>query len=741
MSITDFNRIARQATTPDMVVGRDANLQPALREPLNPPGRWARFKAALSSVPVLGQLGSLQQARVQVDTYPIRLGHYEASNRQILAGFTRDLQAEYGSHVASMALRGADTGDGMPLSQRTVKTLLDGAQQAQKALQADNNARITARLHLGSALRPDEALGAQATLFITRLTAGHLPVHSERPLTSADIDPALTQALDTYESLLNTPDMTPDRLEGILLRANTKAAQGHQAVLGHARELVITDRLETQLNLKDPGSLLSSIARTVQAATPALNTTPPLDLAPVLKSIAKGIEKTVMSGFKGLPGQLGCGQDTASIAQALDAAVQNKIETALREHAQALTMIRQSTSLTSGQKDALLEIAATRRIDPMQVQKYEAGASAMAGAAAALHTYAQGGGDPNAVLAQLDRSMVHFERGVNAMKGHGATMWEHHSLDGGDTTIELLQEFARVAAHGMDAADAQKLLPALDHPEVGALYQVMRESSDMRMRGQLPIVLTALLETTAERAGLSPGNAADWTRDLLQEPPATGPDLASMRPSLAMIWARDEERTSANGAPLPHSPNAARVAPGFDPATVMAQHQQGLVDYVNSNAIDPMHGLPKMTLKDMGRATFSLGNERIGIPGEAQTQVLARFQAAFPPGQEAMARGVARCMNQNGIMEFVVHSHQAAYGDGTMPAFAKNAGGTQHEAWKQGDGTWLVRSTFTGQPLADDGTPFGSLAAHSVTYRVAPGTQPAGEAVITVERSQVAYAI
>ena len=97
MTISDFSKIARQTTATDMVVGQRDGQQGGqggieLRKPLNPPSAWTGFKAALSNVPLLGQLGSLRQARQEVDSYPVKLGEYQASNRQILAGFETVMQ-------------------------------------------------------------------------------------------------------------------------------------------------------------------------------------------------------------------------------------------------------------------------------------------------------------------------------------------------------------------------------------------------------------------------------------------------------------------------------------------------------------------------------------------------------------------------------------------------------------------------------------------------------------------------
>lgn len=773
MSIGDFNKIALQSATPQMVVGQDDNQRATLRQPLNPPSAWTKFKAALSNIPLLGRMESLQEARQAVASYPLQVAQYEISNRQILVGFVQDLRENYGDGVAHMAMRSVEIREGAPLSQRMVKTAIDSAEQAQKQQRAMNNMQITrfleSPLQGGARLRGEtdmtalflernlplrdqpswqQALDKSGAQFVSRLTEGlcrSLPEHARQPLANAQIAAAAAQALDVYQSLLATPDMTPARLEGILMRALQKP--DHRSMLNQARELAVTDRLESQLNRSNPDSLLSQTARAVQgsmqADIDALALPPPgLDLTAVLKSIRNGIQETVSFGMRGLAGELGCNDDPPSIARALDAVLAGKIETALREHIQALTLIQQSTTLTDGQKTALMAIADTRRIDPVQVQKYEAVAGAVSHAITALRDFAQGGGSPEAVLERLDGALQRYETDVVTMKAHGAAMWEHGSLDGGDMTIELMQQFSNVAAHAMGQGEARALHTRFASPQVGQLAQVMQQSMDMRTAGQLPIVLSTLLQAVAQRAGETPEDALSQVQALMSEPP-TGLDIGALPPNLALKLLAEPEKTDGRGVDRT-SPNARLIAPDFDPQALVDQHRQTIQNYVNDDRIES--GLPETTLKDMGRATFCVDNQRIGAPGDSGDEVRTRFDSAFATA--TMARGVARCMNQRGINMFVELNNKSAYGSENMLGNTMGVGGTMHEAWPQPDGSWLVRSSHTQRPAVLS-TPDGNLTAiqsdglavFSLTYRVAPGATPDDEAVITLEDSQVSYAI
>ena len=274
----------------------------------------------------------------------------------------------------------------------------------------------------------------------------------------------------------------------------------------------------------------------------------------------------------------------------LDAVLPGKIEAAIRGHVQALAMIQQSTKLTPSQKEELIAIAQTRRIDTVQVQKYEAVARTFNDATAALKAYAQGGGSPQAVFARLEATLSSFENEVGAMKEHGATMWEHGSLSGGDMTTVLMQQLADVAVRSLSPEDARALLPLLCGAEVGALVEVMQESSDMRMAGQLPIVLMTLLQAVATRAGETPQDAEALVKGTFKGSP-TGLDLDGMRPGLALTLLTDPEKTDDHGVAR-NSPNAGLIAPDFDQRAILAGHPGNQCMFAHRNLLPGLGPAP-----------------------------------------------------------------------------------------------------------------------------------------------------
>ncbi len=105
-----------------------------VREPINAPTGWTKFKAALSHVPLLGKIGSLRQARAEVESYPVRLQQFQVESRQIMTGFVQSLRAEYGEGVATTAMQDVDQTGTTPLTGRSVRTILANAEQAKKNL-------------------------------------------------------------------------------------------------------------------------------------------------------------------------------------------------------------------------------------------------------------------------------------------------------------------------------------------------------------------------------------------------------------------------------------------------------------------------------------------------------------------------------------------------------------------------------------------------------------------------------
>jgi hypothetical protein len=519
------------------VLGMGAKNKLEVREPLDPPSGWTRFKAALSNLPLLGGLGALKQARAEVEAYPVKLGEYQATNRQLLTGLMKDLRSEFGDEIAEMTLRNMGVEDGAPLSLRTVGTALEGAKRSQQQCKSQNNMLVTrfleSPLQGGARLRGEQdmndvflerglklgdapgwqgAIGPGAEKFITKYVQARcqeLPEHAKGRLTNEQIVAAANEAFALYEELSAVPGMTHERLGAILEQATEKSSVRELA--GKAREEAIMDKVDPMLNRRDPGSFLSTEAGKVARG----HGLPPLPDA-VLKSIGNNMGEMLRYGANQLSKELGCAPDTTSVIAALRPRLEENVHKALDEHCQALKMIEGSTTLNDAQKAKLREIAATRRMDPVQVAEYEKVAATMSEALKAAGELPGGAGK---LVEAMKGVLRQFEKSMTAMGEHGGTFWESGSLKGGDTTNILNGQFAEVAAAGLTPEQARELDKAMTGDAMKDFMRAVRSSGDMMVEVQLPMMLDGLLLAVGARAGGDPQLVDQRVRDVLGTDP------------------------------------------------------------------------------------------------------------------------------------------------------------------------------------------------------------------------------
>ena len=765
MTIDSLNqRLIQPGVNLDQVLGQGANGSIKLTEPLNPPSNWTKFKAALSNVPLLGQLGSLQQARAERDSYPVRLGQYQAGNRQILAGLASDMRAKYGDHIANMAMRDLNHADGAPLTGRAVSALLQGADKAQASYRSWNNQLVTRFLEngltgggrgrgetdmIGICLERGMKLDGQntwqgmvspnAARFLEHQVREHckaLPEYAQGHLGNEQIAQAAEKALDVYDELLSAPGMTPAKLDEYLAGVpGSKFKEGGQAVANAVREQIIMGSIEGPMNRRDPESMLCSVAREVTGRLGR----PDLPDA-VLKSISGNMVEGLRYRATGLHKELGCGSDAQSIVQALRPRLEEQVRRAVEEHCEALRLIDASPTLSDDAKAGLREIANTRRIDPVQVQAYQDVAQAMGGVGDGLRQ-----SNPGACVESLKQALSAFENGLERMKMHGHGMWESNSLSGGDFTYDMLDQMARVAAQSQTQAEAEALLALLTGPEGAQMVAALALSGDMKLSMQCPMLYHALVEAVAVQAGRS-AETARGIVDSLGDTPK--PTLDQLPAQLARIVVGSEPEIDGRGV-VDGSRNGKLVSREFDPRQVIDSQRQEISDWVQRDAPGSRPWLSKTMEVDVGRAVYFMQGERIGDTGGAAGPTLERFRASFPEGPDgdAMALAVSRCANQIGINTFFEVNNQAAF-PGQIGSFI--GGKTTHEAWRNEDGSWSVRSTHASRPNAFVSAEQGGeiqevqgsgVALYTLTYRIQPPAQPGGQPVTSIVDSQVVYNI
>jgi len=765
MAIGDYTKIAQQPLQ-NTVLGQTEKGRIVLREPLEAPSGWTKFKAALSNVPLLGRIGSLQEARRTVADYPLKLENYQISNRQILSGFTRDLQARFGEHVADMAMRELRPLDGAPLSQRTVATILGNAERTEKHFKSQTNIAVTRflesplaggqrlpnetdmngvfldmgfELHRGGSW--SEALGPGASKLVeslVRLSIRENPDYGKGTIDNRTIGFAARDALrflaELKEEMSLAPDMTDERMDQILSKVGERDSEAE--VRSRIREEVIVGRLERHLDTTNPESMLGKI---VADLVEELESAAPNQA--VLKSIRNSIIEKLSYVIDAMPKQFGCDPDLGSICKALDDQLPGYVRTGIAEHMRALMWLSgPGETITEPQSDLLLHVAENRRIDSVQVQQYQTIGNSILSALNKVSAYTEGV-PPQEVFRGFREVLTSFEDGVGKMREHGnEAMWDAGSLSSGDMTNQLLLEMSRFAAARLTPEEAGDLLLRLTGDEAKGLVRGMMMSADMTVAGSMPLIFTIMVQAVAERSGQIPEVALNTSTSLTS---GVKIGLSNLRSDLAIAILNSAPEEIDDRGVLSGSPNGRLVQKDFRAESLKDKVGGIVVDSVTTLATSEGSWLPKQTLVDLNRADYRVNG--VVIEGDTTETRLKNFTEAFETTDPQMARAIGRCMNQEALNTLVSTGNSTAFGVGNVMVGGMN-GRTMHEAFRQEDGSWLVRSTLLQTPAAlgllngqtriieSDG-----LSLFSITFRITPG-EMGGEPVTTVEKTDVVFA-
>lgn len=764
-----LNAITQTLTQPganlDHVLGMGPDNGIALSKPLNPPGKWTRFLAVLSHVPLLGRLGSLQQARSECAAYPVRLAQFQATNRQILAGLVADLRAQYGEQIAAMALRDLGPSDGAPLTGRKVSTVLQNAEKAQANCRARNNQSITrfleeniaedgharAGTNMNTLCREwgiggehsdgwQHAVGPHAMRFLAHETTAHckaLPEYSTGQLNDAQIAQAANLALDRYQELLQAPGMTPLKLDALAERAF--AASGRDAgqpMTARMREQLIVEGANELMGRHAPDSMLSRLAREVTEGQDR----PALPEA-VLQSVADVMAESLRQDMGPLSRMLGCAPDISTIMQALGPWLEMQVRNAFEQHLEALALLNRSTALSPAAQTLLQEAAATRHLDPAQIAAHETFSRDMPGA---LGAFAHGLERHNPVegLKQLHQALNGLEARLTSMDARGQGV---QGSGASRLTPQLLRAPATLLAQSYTPQEAKRLLDALSGPEGARLLGGLHLAVDRRLAQQCVTLYATLIEPLAVQAGGSPEQAREIVRNLLDPQQTASGRLSG--PLAHYLLTSDPGAVDARGVVI-GSPNGGLVSDTFDPHSVVAGQREEISKWVLRDPSGSEPWLSRTLSVDANRATYYLDGEMIGEPGGESDATLKRFRAAFPPGPEgdAMALAVGRCANQIGINTLFEISNQAAF-PGRFGSFT--GGSISHEISRNDDGSWSVRSIHTSRPNALVSTETGEMtevetrgvALYAMSYRIDPPVLPDDQPVVSIVDSQVVFNI
>lgn len=765
MAIGDYTRIAQQPQQ-NAVLGQTGKGRIVLREPLEAPSGWTKFKAALSNVPLLGRIGSLQEARRTVAEYPLKLENYQISNRQILSGFTRDLQARFGDHVADMAMRELRPLDGAPLSQRTVATILGNAERTEKHFKAQTNIAVTRFLESplagGQRLPGDtdmngvyldmgldlnrggswsEALGPGASKLVESLVRRAIrenPDYGRATIDNRTIEFAARDALrllaELKDDLSTVDDLTDEAMDDVLSRIGERGSEAE--VKAQGRELVIVDRLERHLDRTNPESMLGKIVSDLVKEHDL-----PAPGQAILKSIKGSMIESLVSVIHAMPQEFDCDPDLGSVCEALDKRLPVYLKAAVEEHMKALGWLEESGGIiTDAQAGVLKQVAETRRIDGVQVAEYRTVGDLIASTLQKVSDFTLGG-SPQPVLDGFRMLLKAVEDGVERMRFHGGeTMQEAGSLLGGEMMNQLMLEFSRFAAAGLTPEEAGDLLTRLTGDEAKGLVAGMMMSGDMAVAGPMPTIFTLMVQAVAERSGQDPETALRTSNDLSS---GGGIGLSRLRGDLAIAILNSAPEKIDDRGVLSGSPNGKLVQKDFRAESLKEKVGGIVVDSVTTLAMSEGSWLPKQTLVDLNRADYRVNG--MVIEGDTSETRLQSFTEAFETTDPQMARAIGRCMNQEALNTLVSTGNSTAFGVGSMMIGGMNAD-TMHEAFRQEDGSWLVRSTLLQTPAALS-LPNGETrmiesdgrSLYSITFRIRPGDM-GGEPVTTVEKTDVLFA-
>jgi len=679
-----------------------------VREPIKAPTGWAKFKAALSHVPLLGKLGSLRQARAEVDSYPVRLQKFQVESRQIMAGFVQSLRAEYGDSVATTAMQDVDQSGATPLTGRSVRTILANAEQAKKSRQSTNQMSLTRFLESpiqggtgrapgekdmvailfdrGMKMPPDavswkDFLGEKAGNWAENYMRSRLqemPGYSTGRVSNAELVQIAQEALDLVAEA-KAQGLSPQDLDNVF-EAATKPGSTSQELGRLIREFSVRDAfVAPQLDRANPDSMLRQTAKAV-AKEMGLPDFP----GAVLKSIENNVKETVCFSFGNLAKELNCENNSASIRKALAPVLKSKVETLLREHAQALEMIEKSTVLSEPQKAALRNIAATRRMDPTQVRTYEQFAAKLKNGLGAFRTgIAAQNADVTCRTLQSLKTL--FEDGLSEMRRHGAENWESGSISGGEKTTDLMGEMVRVALSDLNPEERTKLFEELTSDDARSILSGLRQSQDLNLSAQLPLVYAVLTDAVGTMAGLS-------AQDIDKGMSLIGKDVPheQMSPSALLLAARTEQESHCVDSSCRHK---GMLDPSFSGSQFRTEHAEEWAQFVSESRVDE-NGLASAFNGDLGRGRFFLNGQLLSAPGNADKDTpRTAFLRAFTNQQGVvdmrLATAVSKCFNQRGINNPMVAMMQAALKGGAIMGHSSS----DFEAWQSEDGSWNIRCT------------------------------------------------
>ena len=443
----------------------------------------------------------------------------------------------------SLAQRSVAVGDPRDISVARAVQLLDSADQQADATRAANEARVDALLQPpGAALRDaieraggpsdpreggfDPALNRFTDVFVRRLAEDH-PEFRHRALTGDELADCCAKAAGL---LLELGEVSGPELPALLDRVlnDTTASASSQGMAQAARAKVIEAAFDRMVAVDGDDSVLWNAV--LEESAKLSQRDDPIDVGDtrMLQTVGKEISKEMKDDFthraRKLVEHLGLPADTpvSRVLEHCHGRLVQNIQTAVREHFEALEKIATDKDLDPDQRQILQSLAHTRRVDPVQVDQLKRFGVELGKAIRAMGNYAARG-RPEAMFDRLKIDNEAFGQVCGEIGRHAETMWVAHAFDDATARDELFgvgielalagnyadSEAARVALEaltGAGDAEADRGSSSDARPSPLATVQQVMQACDQAgstQIGDMKARYAAIVIALARRAGVA----------------------------------------------------------------------------------------------------------------------------------------------------------------------------------------------------------------------------------------------
>jgi hypothetical protein len=344
---------------------------------------------------------------------------------------------------------------------------------------------------LGSANRT-----ANESAFITRYVRLQLEASSELPRED-QIFKELSDAEAICAKLLGVTDMTAQERERVLEKAAMQGSAEKMQVAVH--EEAISVMVDALLDRRNPDSVLSAAKRDY-----------PEIADDVIKEISSRMNLFFLQNIEQWPKILECAPDTSSVRAAVKKRLQVCVRKALDEHRQALEKIKDPNVVREdAQRDYLMAVASTRRMDLARVQHYVLISDSFGKVMSAASEKPISAQNLVGALHDMQRSS---DLGLTVMSSYSHDFWPDEILSDALLKDVMREEMVRLALATWSREKAQDLYKQLVGAEMRQFFSAVGAFSSANPKDQgigmaadkARLGLRFLIEAVGAQAGVDP---------------------------------------------------------------------------------------------------------------------------------------------------------------------------------------------------------------------------------------------